>query len=125
MSGVKTVLFDADGVLWVGDHLIPGAAETMDILREMGVTPYVVTNNPTNTRHEIAAKLMAKGFHNVPEDMIVSAGYVTTQYLLSIGFDDPERRVFKQSSILSHFCRNRRSQRYNLHASSDSNHILS
>jgi phosphoglycolate/pyridoxal phosphate phosphatase family enzyme len=91
---VKTVLFDADGVLWVGDKLIPGAAETIDVLRAMGVAPYVVTNNPTNTRHEIAAKLMAKGFHNVPDEMIVSAGYVTTQYLLSIGFDDPSRRVY-------------------------------
>ena len=94
MKGVKTVLFDADGVLWVGDKLIPGAAETIDKLREMGVTPYVVTNNPTNTRHEIAAKLMAKGFHDVPDEMIVSAGYVTTQYLLSLGFNDPSRRVF-------------------------------
>jgi phosphoglycolate/pyridoxal phosphate phosphatase family enzyme len=90
----KTVLFDADGVLWVGDKLIPGASETIDALRSMGVTPYVVTNNPTNTRHEIAAKLMAKGFHDVPDEMIVSAAYVTTQYLLSIGFDDPARRVY-------------------------------
>jgi phosphoglycolate/pyridoxal phosphate phosphatase family enzyme len=94
MKGVKTVLFDADGVLWVGDRLIPGAAETIDTLREIGVSPYVVTNNSTHTRHEIAAKLMSKGFHNIPDDMIVSAGYVTAQYLLSIGFGDPARRVF-------------------------------
>jgi phosphoglycolate/pyridoxal phosphate phosphatase family enzyme len=94
MKGVKTVLFDADGVLWVGDRLIPGAAETIDRLREMGVSPYVVTNNPTNTRHEIASKLMDKGFHNIPDEMIVSAGYVTAQYLVSIGFDDPDRKVY-------------------------------
>lgn len=91
---IKTVLFDADGVLWVGDRLIPGAAETIDKLRDMGVSPYIVTNNPTSTRHEIAGRLMDKGFHNIPDDMIVSAGYVTTQYLLSMGFSDKRRRVY-------------------------------
>jgi HAD superfamily hydrolase (TIGR01450 family) len=93
VTPAKAVLFDADGVLWVGDRLIPGAAETIEILRGIRMTPYVVTNNPTNTRHEISAKFMAKGFHDVPDEMIVSAAYITTQYPLSLGFDDRSRRV--------------------------------
>ena len=94
MKKITTVLFDADGVLWCGDNLVPGAPEVFDKLREMGINPYLVTNNPTSTRNEIANKLMGKGFHNIPDDMIVSAGYVTTQYLLSIGFSDQRRKVF-------------------------------
>jgi phosphoglycolate/pyridoxal phosphate phosphatase family enzyme len=69
-------------------------AKAIDALREMDISPYIVTNNPTNTRHELAERFVAKGFHNIPDDMVVSAGYVCTRYLLSIGFDDPERRVF-------------------------------
>jgi ribonucleotide monophosphatase NagD (HAD superfamily) len=37
-----------------GDRLIPGAAETIDTLPEMKISPDIVTNNLTNTRHEIA-----------------------------------------------------------------------
>nr|AAB51111.1 4-nitrophenylphosphatase [Tritrichomonas foetus] len=94
MKSIKTVLFDADGVLWCGDNLVPGAPEVFDKLREMGINPYLVTNNPTSTRNEIANRLMGKGFRNIPDDMIVSAGYVTTQYLLSMGFSDQRRKVF-------------------------------
>ncbi|KAK8860652.1 p-nitrophenyl phosphatase [Tritrichomonas musculus] len=94
MKSIKTVLFDADGVLWCGDNVVPGAPEVFDKLREMGIHPYLVTNNPTSTRNEIANRLMGKGWHNIPDEMIVSAGYVTTQYLLSIGFSDQRRKVF-------------------------------
>jgi ribonucleotide monophosphatase NagD (HAD superfamily) len=92
VTPAKTIL--CDGVLWVGDKLVPGVAEAIDTLQSMDVTPYVVTNNPTSTRHAVSARLMAKCFHNVPDEMIVSPGCVTAQYLLSIGFDDPSRRVF-------------------------------
>jgi HAD superfamily hydrolase (TIGR01450 family) len=53
-----------------------------------------VTNNSINTRRQIAAKLTARGFNDVTEDMIISAGYVTAQFLLSLGFEDQSRMVF-------------------------------
>jgi phosphoglycolate/pyridoxal phosphate phosphatase family enzyme len=94
MALVSTVLFDADGCLWVDGCPVPGASETLDSLRANGVRCYVVTNNSNNTRQEIAAKLTARGFNNVTEEMIISAGYVTAGYLLKLGFGDRAREVF-------------------------------
>lgn len=91
---IKTVLFDADGCLWVGSKLVPGANEVLDMLRQDGVDPYIVTNNSNNSREEIVEKLLKKGFKNVTKEMIISAGYATAQYLLSIGFSDTNRKVF-------------------------------
>lgn len=91
---IKNCLFDADGVLWIGDKVIPGAPETFDRLREMGINVFIITNNPTSTRHQLATKFMGKGFRDISDDMVISAGYVTAQYLVSLGFTDKRRRVF-------------------------------
>lgn len=91
---IETVLFDADGVLWVGDKLVSGAPETIDALRANGINVFIVTNNSNNTRTEIVAKMHRKGYHNINEEMIVSAGYVTAQYLLTLGFGNQDRKVF-------------------------------
>jgi phosphoglycolate/pyridoxal phosphate phosphatase family enzyme len=53
-----------------------------------------VTNDSSNTREKIVAKVASRGFHAVTEDMIVSAGYTTGRYLLSLGFSDRARQVF-------------------------------
>ena len=94
MKPIKNVLFDADGVLWTGGTTIPQAPPTITKLREMGLNVFVVTNNPTHTRQAIADKLTGRGFQNVTSDMIISAGYVTAQYLVSHGFKDQRRKVF-------------------------------
>jgi phosphoglycolate/pyridoxal phosphate phosphatase family enzyme len=94
MIPISTVLFDADGCLWVGQTPVPGASRTLDSLRANGVRCYVVTNDSSSTRTQIAAKLAARGFNNVAEDMIISAGYVTAEFLVSLGFSDPGQRVF-------------------------------
>lgn len=94
MKPIKTVLFDADGVLWVGGKTIQGAPETICKLREMGINVFVVTNNPTLTRGAFAQKMLNRGFKDIDPEMIISAGYVTSQYLVSHGFNDKKRRVF-------------------------------
>ena len=94
MRPIKNVLFDADGVLWVGGKTIPAAPDSITKLREMGLNVFIVTNNPTHTRQAIADKMTGRGFKNITPDMIVSAGYVTAQYLYSHGFKDKRRKVF-------------------------------
>ena len=94
MTCVKTVLFDADGCLWVGSKLVPGANDTIDLLRKDGIDPYIVTNNSNNSREEIVEKLHKKGFHDINREMIISAGYVTAQFLLNHGFNDTRRKVY-------------------------------
>lgn len=94
MKAVETVLFDADGCLWVGPNTVPGAPECLLALQDAGVNVFVVTNNSNNTREEIAQKLRSRGFTNMTSDNVISAGYVTAQYLVAHGFADQSRRVF-------------------------------
>ncbi|GAV01276.1 hypothetical protein RvY_12013 [Ramazzottius varieornatus] len=54
-------LFDCDGVLWHGNHLLPGAAESLALLKSKGKKVYYVTNNSTSTRAQYAAKCQKLG----------------------------------------------------------------
>ena len=54
-------LFDLDGTVYLGDHLIPGAAECLAALRAAGRRIAFLTNKPLQTRTEYAAKLTRLG----------------------------------------------------------------
>ena len=45
-------LFDLDGTIYVGDTLLPGAAETLTELRKAGRRTIFLSNNPTKTRSQ-------------------------------------------------------------------------
>jgi len=54
---IRAVLFDLDGVLYVGDKVIGGAAEAVQHIRELGLQLAGVTNTTTQPRAAIARKL--------------------------------------------------------------------
>jgi len=58
---VQAILLDLDGVLYVGDQPIPGAAQAVQRLREAGLAMAGVTNTTTRSRRQIAAKLADMG----------------------------------------------------------------
>lgn len=62
---------DLDGVLWLGDHPIPGAAEAVNQLRAAGEDLAFVTNNSFGTRDSVASKLIAHGIE--PGDDVVTS----------------------------------------------------
>jgi len=51
-----TWLFDCDGVLWRGDHLIEGVTEVLDMLRRRNKKVVFVTNNATKSRRSYKGK---------------------------------------------------------------------
>jgi HAD superfamily hydrolase (TIGR01458 family) len=51
------VLFDLDGVFFVGDRAIPGGAATIAFLQSEGVPYRLVTNTTSQSREQLAAKL--------------------------------------------------------------------
>ena len=65
-------VFDLDGTLYLGETLIPGAAETVESLRREGARVVFLTNNPTRLPDAYAAKLTTLGIPAQREDVISS-----------------------------------------------------
>jgi HAD superfamily hydrolase (TIGR01458 family) len=74
------VLLDIDGVLTVSWRPLPGAAETMEWLRDHGVAVRLVTNTSSATRREIARRLDDAGLPVEP-DHIMTAVSAAAHYL--------------------------------------------
>ena len=83
-------IFDLDGTMYLGDDLLPGAAEGVAILRQLDRQILFVSNNPTRGRAEYVAKLASFGISVVPEE-ILSTVETMTDWLLR---HQPEASVF-------------------------------
>ncbi len=73
-------VFDLDGTVYLGDHALPGAVETIARLRAEGKRALFVTNKPLQPRTVYAAKLTKLGIPTDPDDVITS-GYVLGYHL--------------------------------------------
>jgi NagD protein len=83
-------IFDQDGTIYLGDDLLPGAAETIAALRKAGKRTIFISNNPTKTREQYALKLTKLGIPTPVAD-IVNSSFVLVQWLLR---NVPDARVF-------------------------------
>jgi 4-nitrophenyl phosphatase len=72
---------DLDGVIWLGDQPIPGAAEAVARLQRTGEPVVFVTNNSSVPVADVEAKLAAHG--------IEAAGMVLTSAMAAAGRVDP------------------------------------
>ena len=83
-------LFDLDGTIYLGDDLLPGAAETIAALRAAGRRTIFLSNNPTRTRRQYVEKLTRLGITTTLED-VVNSSFVLVQWLLR---NAPASRLF-------------------------------
>jgi glycerol 3-phosphatase-2 len=67
------VMFDLDGVVYVGGEAIDGVAESIDRVRGSGRHVAFVTNNASRTPDQVAAKLTELGVSAEPGDVVTSA----------------------------------------------------
>jgi glycerol 3-phosphatase-2 len=67
------VMFDLDGVVYVGTEAIEGVAERIDRVRATGRHVAFVTNNASRTPAQVAAKLTGVGVQAEPADVVTSA----------------------------------------------------
>ena len=67
------VMFDLDGVVYVGGEAIDGVAERVDRIRETGAHVAFVTNNASRTPDRVAEKLVGLGVHAESSDVVTSA----------------------------------------------------
>jgi HAD superfamily hydrolase (TIGR01457 family) len=69
----RAVVLDLDGVVYLGDLAIPGAAEALAGVRELGVAVGFVTNNSYRLPEAVAEKLLALGVKAAVEEVFTSA----------------------------------------------------
>ena len=74
-------VLDLDGTIYLGDGLLPGAARFVSALRAHGAAVRFVSNNPTRTLDQYAAKLAGLGLET-PVAEIVNTTVATTRWLL-------------------------------------------
>lgn len=73
-------LLDLDGVVYVGDTLLPGVTEVLACLRSRGRVVRFVTNDPRPTREDVVHRLGRLGVRATVEE-IVSSGWATACWL--------------------------------------------
>ncbi|QLL32521.1 hypothetical protein HG536_0D00430 [Torulaspora globosa] len=80
LDSFDTFLFDCDGVLWLGTHLLPSIRETLELLNSLGKQLVFVTNNSTKSRAAYTKKFASFGI-SVREDQIFTSGYASAVYV--------------------------------------------
>ena len=87
---IKHVVSDMDGVLYRGETILPGVADTLTTLQARGVKVAFLTNNASRHREELVARMIQIGVPCTLDQMWGSA-YITARYLAHAA---PDARVF-------------------------------
>lgn len=74
VGGYDLVIFDLDGVVYLIDKPIAGAAEAVERLRRDGVPVAYATNNASRRAADVAALLTGMGVAAEPAEVLTSAG---------------------------------------------------
>lgn len=81
LTKFKTILLDADGVLWISDYPIPGINPFFDFLVENGINWALLTNNSTRTTQDYIDKLGKFGI-SANSNSVFTSSSTTAEYLL-------------------------------------------
>ncbi len=108
LDAIKGLLTDMDGVWFVGDAPVPGAADALARLRARGIPVRFVTNTTTRTGDELAAKMRRMGL-DVHADEFVTTPVATVRYLAERGVESI--RLVVADSVRPVFARFRESPR--------------
>lgn len=74
MTQVKGVIFDIDGTLILNNQPLPGATDTVNSLRNMGVEMRFVTNTTGRTPEQLGKALREFGFEVKDSEVLTSVG---------------------------------------------------
>ena len=89
LTDIHLFLLDMDGTFYLGDRLLPGALEFIDLCQARGIDYLFLTNNSSRHRGQYAEKLRRLGLE-IDEDKIFTSGEATAIYL---GKQKPEARI--------------------------------
>jgi len=85
---IEGLVLDLDGTVYRGDDPLPGAVETIQVLRDRGVGLVFCSNNPTKTPAEYVDHLAGMGI-DADESEILPASTVLRDYLRDHHADEP------------------------------------
>ncbi|BGO93953.1 hypothetical protein NBRC10512_007000 [Rhodotorula toruloides] len=88
-----TWLFDCDGVIWEGDHVIGKAGDTLQYLRKQGKRIFFVTNNATKSRASNKGKFDKMGIECKVDEIFTSA-YASAAYLKTVLKFPADKKVY-------------------------------
>ncbi len=78
----NSFIFDLDGTIYRGEHLIENADKTINLIKESGRKIIFVSNKTTETINDYYNLLTAFGL-NISEDEIINSTFVLKKYLLN------------------------------------------
>src|SRR5699024_1635811 len=85
LHAAQLFLLDMDGTFYLGDELLPGAAEFLGFCRETGRKFTFLTNNSSRSKADYLEKLARLGI-SVTEREMYTSGDATLAYLAENGF---------------------------------------
>jgi 4-nitrophenyl phosphatase len=80
LTDIRLFLLDLDGTFYLGDRLLPGALEFINLLQARGIDYLFLTNNSSKHRGQYAEKLRRLGL-DIGQDKIFTSGEATAIYL--------------------------------------------
>lgn len=80
-----TIIFDAEGVLWLHDKAIEGAPQTFNALRAMGKKAFICTNHSATSCAHLAKKAQQMGLL-INDNEMLSSSMALARYLKERGF---------------------------------------
>lgn len=78
----NSFIFDLDGTIYRGEHLIENADKTINLIKESGSKIIFVSNKTTETINDYYKLLTAFGL-NISEDEIINSTFILKKYLLN------------------------------------------
>ncbi len=100
LRNVKGILFDLDGVLYVGSQVIEGAVVAVERIRSTGIPCRFITNTSTLSLASLQKKIHALGFY-IQQEEIISAPQAALFYLRMQ--DDPICRLLLAEDVRQDF----------------------
>ena len=82
LANKKLFLFDIDGTIAVGNDLLDGTLELLNYIESVGGKAYYITNNSTKSNADYVRKFKDCFGLDTTEDLFVTSGYMTLQFLL-------------------------------------------
>jgi len=90
LADIRCFLLDMDGTIYLGNRLLPGAAEFISVLRRQGLEYLFLTNNSSRDKQAYVDKLAAMGI-KAGRDQVLTSGEATAIYLQRVR---PGAKVF-------------------------------